>query len=370
MSSLPSRCAHDTDNHTAWDQSSLHFGDDSPSDPDPNELERWLPVPDWPGYEVSDWGQVRSYRMRGGRTRKGHMIALTPMIIGGYVKERTGHLEVCLYRTIDGVKKKWRTGIHVLVLTVFKEPCPPGLQCCHGDSDPTNNRLSNLRWDTPVNNKLDMLWCENGQFKLSNNDVLAIWGRLLAGEKDYRIAKDYGVTNPIIGGIRKGDYWTHVTKNLPGFPLVTAAREAANLEPVRIPTEFADSPIEIWRLLPGHHLYRVSTFGRVETLWYRVRGRKRSEIGDVWIPVIPRVGKYGHLRFSVRNQSGDKKQIGVHVAILLAFAGPCPPGMIGCHDKGDPSDNHASKIRWDSHKANKADALRHAAEKAARAAIA
>jgi hypothetical protein len=329
--------------------------------------ERWLSVGGWPGYEVSDHGRLRSYRGSGSVPGKDRKI---PIIIGGYLQKRRAKIvsvQVCLYRTTaDGVRETWRNGIHILVLTAFVGPCPPGLQGCHKNSDPTDNHVDNLRWGTPASNKLDLLWREDSQFKLSNEDVRAIWVRLLAGERDYLIAKDYGVTNAVITGIKMGDHWTHVTKDLPGFPLVTMARTVADREPVRILAEFADSPIEIWRLIPGYPYYRVSTFGQIESCRKRAMRKSPSEgIADTdWRPMSPGVGKYGHLKITVRNHPREKKSLSVHVAVLLAFAGPCPPGMIGCHDDGDHSNNHARNIRWDSHKANKADALRHAAEKA------
>jgi hypothetical protein len=331
------------------------------------DLERWLPVADWPGYEISNHGTLHSYWGSGCHKSGVAKQRTTPIIIGGYVQKKSGHLQACLYRYRDGVREKWRNGIHILVLTAFRGPCPPGMEGCHRDSNPANNHIDNLYWGTPASNKLDLLWREDSQFKLSNEDVRAIWLRLLAGERDYLIAKDYGVSNPVIGGIRKGDHWTHVTKDLPGFPLVTVARTAAELKPIHIPAEFANSPIEIWRLIPDYPAYRVSTFGQIETRWQRVKGGGRGEriIGDVWKPMFPSVGKYGHLGITLRNRPNEKKKMSVHACVLMAFAGPCPPGMIGCHDDGDPSNNHARNLRWDSHKANKADALRHAAERAA-----
>jgi hypothetical protein len=208
---------------------------------------------------------------------------------------------------------------------------------------------------------------EDSQFKLSNEDIRAIWPRLLAGEADYLIARDYGVTSAVITGIKLGDHWTHITKHLPGFPIVTDARAAAKRKPVRIPKRFANSPVEIWRPIPGHPEYRVSTFGMVETRWMQVRetGRTRYELGEDWNPVIPTSNKKGRPRFIIRIDTIKRKTMFVYVASLLAFAGPCPPGMICCHADDDPSNNHARNIRWDSHKANKADALRNAAQRLA-----
>ncbi len=45
--------------------------------------------------------------------------------------------------------------VHVLVLTAFRGHCPAGMEGCHNDGDPKNNRLSNLRWDTHSANQKD-----------------------------------------------------------------------------------------------------------------------------------------------------------------------------------------------------------------------
>jgi hypothetical protein len=48
----------------------------------------------------------------------------------------------------------------------------------------------------------------------------------------------------------------------------------------------------------------------------------------------------------------------LHRLVLEAFVGPCPPGCVGCHANDDPSDNRLENLRWDTHKANSADAVR------------
>lgn len=107
--------------------------------------ERWLPVPGYEGlYEVSDQGRVRSIDCldRLGRRRKGRVRVLTR---DGY------YLKVSLSR--DGkLKSFW---VHALVLTAFVGPRPEGMECCHGPGGPLDNRLENLRWDTPSANSYD-----------------------------------------------------------------------------------------------------------------------------------------------------------------------------------------------------------------------
>jgi len=46
-------------------------------------------------------------------------------------------------------------GVHRYVLLAFVGECPEGMQACHNDGNPGNNRLDNLRWGTPSNNNRD-----------------------------------------------------------------------------------------------------------------------------------------------------------------------------------------------------------------------
>lgn len=103
--------------------------------------ERWLPVVGYEGrYEVSDLGRVRE------RTGFGlvFMKPLTPL--------PSGHLRF----SVSGMgKPRGQRYVHRAVLEAFVGPCPPGMECCHWDDDPANNRLENLRWDTPSGNARD-----------------------------------------------------------------------------------------------------------------------------------------------------------------------------------------------------------------------
>jgi len=108
--------------------------------------ERWRAIPGYEGsYEVSDHGRVRGLPRvcQYGRRRAGKILA------SHIAKSNHRYVRLCR----DG--KHQRFGIHVLVLTVFVGPRPAGLFACHWDDDPTNNRLSNLRWATRSENVLD-----------------------------------------------------------------------------------------------------------------------------------------------------------------------------------------------------------------------
>jgi HNH endonuclease/NUMOD4 motif len=99
--------------------------------------EEWRPVADWKPYEVSSAGRVRGYRGR---------------LLKGLVTGR-GYLGIIL--CADGAQQ--RRYIHDLVLTTFVGPRPPGYYSCHNNGIPDDNRLANLRWDTPSANNLDQL---------------------------------------------------------------------------------------------------------------------------------------------------------------------------------------------------------------------
>lgn len=48
----------------------------------------------------------------------------------------------------------------------------------------------------------------------------------------------------------------------------------------------------------------------------------------------------------------------LHRLILEAFRGPCPEGLIGCHNDDDPSNNHFDNLRWDTKQSNVDDRKR------------
>jgi hypothetical protein len=125
--------------------------------------EQWLPVAGWEGaYEVSDQGRVRSLertvlrRGHGGKRRVPAKL-LTPS------PNDKGTMAVGLG---NGTRKTTRRQVGRLVLETFVGPCPPGLECCHANDNPADNRLINLRWDTRSANQVDRV--HNGNHYNSN----------------------------------------------------------------------------------------------------------------------------------------------------------------------------------------------------------
>lgn len=108
--------------------------------------ERWLPVPGYEGlYEVSDRGRVQSLPRvdRRGRRVKGRFLSI--------MTHPSGHQHVKLSR--DGSHQHGR--VHRLVLTAFVGAPPEGHEALHGDGNPANNDLGNLRWGTRSENLRD-----------------------------------------------------------------------------------------------------------------------------------------------------------------------------------------------------------------------
>jgi hypothetical protein len=117
---------------------------------EPDEV--WLPVVEYESlYSVSDLGRVRSVPRR---VRNGSGMRTVPSkLIAMHAISPYGHLGVTLWR--ENVAQ--RVPVHRLVLTTFIGPRPPAMQGCHGPGGAGDNQLCNLRWDTHVENMLDMV---------------------------------------------------------------------------------------------------------------------------------------------------------------------------------------------------------------------
>lgn len=109
--------------------------------------ERWVPVKGYEGlYEVSDRGRMKSLPRKDARGALRKERLLKPYVM------KHGHHQTGL--TKDGVTKYHL--IHRLVLEAFVGPCPEGMEACHGEGGPSDNRVENIRWDTRSENMKDV----------------------------------------------------------------------------------------------------------------------------------------------------------------------------------------------------------------------
>ena len=158
--------------------------------------EVWKAVPGFAGYEVSDRGRVRSFRV--------------PRVLRAELNGR-GHASVWL---MNAGRAK-RQSVHRLVLLAFRGPAPAGHEGCHGDGDLRNNALQNLRWDTHRNNMADkkrhgtqLCGAAHPCARVGVADARAIKRLLREGKTGAEIARMFGVSGTVVSEIRRGRHWT------------------------------------------------------------------------------------------------------------------------------------------------------------------
>lgn len=182
---------------------------------DGGEPEVWASIPGYDGYyEASSLGRIRSierlvrHNYGGMKKQRGKVLA-TSVLPGGYEI-------VALCK--DG--KPVNARVPRLVLMAFCGVPQDGMAACHGDGNPSNNRLSNLRWGTYKENESDKILHGTSfvgeratRAVLSEADALEIIGR----PSDHRssLAKEFGVSEATIRAIRTGRSWMHLSRCLP-----------------------------------------------------------------------------------------------------------------------------------------------------------
>ena len=106
--------------------------------------ERWLPIPGFPGYSVSDMGRVVSSKRK------------TPRVLATQRwAERHNKPYLAVGLCINGKARLYV--IHKLVMLAFVGPRPDGQEVRHLNGDATDNRLVNLAYGTHVENMKDIL---------------------------------------------------------------------------------------------------------------------------------------------------------------------------------------------------------------------
>jgi hypothetical protein len=168
------------------------------------------PIQGFLGYFIGTDGSVWSRRI------KGHKAGLGPWKrVSVYRRPYGGrYCVVCLRHPTTG--KVHCLYIHVLVLSAFGGPCPPGYHALHGDNNTANNRLDNLRWGTPLENAADKTRHgtqtrgeQHSTAKLSNADVDRVFDLRAQGWKQREIGTALGITQSTISDILRGKSWAH-----------------------------------------------------------------------------------------------------------------------------------------------------------------
>ncbi|MGY6271025.1 NUMOD4 domain-containing protein [Achromobacter denitrificans] len=163
--------------------------------------EEWRPVVGWPEYEVSSHGRVRR--------------------VAPYVSTRSGRLlrpkpSNAYFRV--GLSRKSRVTwkfVHRLVAEAFlPAPMPGQTQVAHNNGVGIDNRVSNLRWDSPQGNAADR-WA-HGTYRTGERHASAKGSWLLAkrvremragGAKVQQIMCETGLGRTSVYSILRGDRW-------------------------------------------------------------------------------------------------------------------------------------------------------------------
>lgn len=184
----------------------------------PQSTVTYKPIPDYPGYRIGDDGSVWTCWKRVGLgTGFGTRSVMGDewrRLLGTLSTNQTGHWAVSLSR--NGNKRT--RYVHRLVLEAFVGPCPDGMECCHNDGNPRNNRLDNLRWDTRKANAIDSVnhgTMPRGEThcsaKLSAERVKAIRADYEAGGLSLSaLARKHGSTMTNVFRIVHRRTWKHI----------------------------------------------------------------------------------------------------------------------------------------------------------------
>lgn len=162
-------------------------------------------VPEFPAYAIGNDGSPWS-------SHSGTWRRLVPGIMP------SGHLHVNLHQ--DGSKRTFR--LHRLVLELFVGPCPEGMEAMHTpDPDPTNNRVTNLKWGTRKENQQESSqqarnnWgTNNPHAKLSEADIPEIFRLRREGLSLWAIANRFSIHQEAIRGILIGRAWKPISRPL------------------------------------------------------------------------------------------------------------------------------------------------------------
>lgn len=210
--------------------------------------EEWRSCVGFRGYEVSDLGNVRTWRSANGRG-----YAKSPRAM----KQRPDK-DNYLYVQISNDRYCCAVRVHRLVLDAFVGLRALGEQARHLDGNRQNNRPTNLVWGTAQQNADDRgrhgYWLRRvreTQAKLSARDIIAIKRLIDRGATQVEAAKKFGVTQVHISAIVRGLVWS-------GTGQTSSRKNAVKLteDDVKVILRSTDTPASVlartFNVTPSH----------------------------------------------------------------------------------------------------------------------
>ena len=172
---------------------------------------RWLPIPCFPDYEVSDDGGFRSYRISG--QHDGRLRRVVPKEHSGSA-DGDGYTRIAL-RGPDGARTKM--GLHAAVLRAFAGPPGPGEEASHLNGVKTDNRRANLKWETSEQNNARKAahgtiarGVRLAQSKLDPDRVRSMRALRLDGWNWCALGRQFGVSRSTARSVCLRWTWRHV----------------------------------------------------------------------------------------------------------------------------------------------------------------
>lgn len=171
-------------------------------------VEFWMPVKDFPNYEVSDKGRVHTLNYN----KTGQIKVMKE-------GDQRGYASVELFNpSLSTPKKSKRITVHKLVSERFIGPRPEGRDVNHRNGNKRDNRSENLEYLTKSqNSKWNFViglqsnqGINHSQAKLDEGKVLDIRRRAAAGELAKDIHTEYGVTESCVQQVIQRVRWTHI----------------------------------------------------------------------------------------------------------------------------------------------------------------
>ena len=171
--------------------------------------EQWAPAFGFEGlYEVSTEGRVKSLERTVFRS-DGRCLTVKECILKPHCR-KSGYLHVVLRKDNTAHTRT----VHRLVLEAFVGLRPHGMECCHCNGVPNDNRLANLRWDTPLENGRDRKAHGTANQGFSNPKSLLTPAEIVAIRhaegSNGKVAAAFGINAETVRRIRKGIRWSFV----------------------------------------------------------------------------------------------------------------------------------------------------------------
>lgn len=166
-------------------------------------MEKWIEIRNFPKYEISSFGRVRSYK-------KKNCKILKPK------KTKQGYLRVGLHSPCG---ERFFFQIHRLVIEAFVGAGDNGNHVAHMDGNPKNNNIENLKWCTPKeNNSHKKIHGTNraafgeghGMSKINMGTAKQIYEACNNGLTQREIAKNFGISQQLVSNIKLKKSWGHL----------------------------------------------------------------------------------------------------------------------------------------------------------------